>query len=103
MIARGEPAPTGRLAVPVIVLLVLLANLVGAGTVLGLQLAVSSGSPSAGQAVVLLTVAGYLVLALPVATLVGIRRQRPTNRWLFAGRAPTRTEAAHALRMPLDA
>jgi adenylate cyclase len=95
-------APSGRLAVPVIVALVLVANLVGVATVIGFQLAVSGGSGSTGQAAVLLTVAGYLVLALPVATLVGIRRQRPTNRWLFAGRAPTPAEAARALRMPMD-
>jgi adenylate cyclase len=94
--------PTGRLAVPVIVLLVLVANLVGVAIVIGFQLAVSRGSGTTGQGPVLLTVAGYLVLALPVATLVGIRRQRSTNRWLFAGSEPTPTEAAHALRMPLD-
>ena len=56
--------------------LVLVANLVGVATVIGFQLAVSGGSGPTGQAAVLLTVAGYLVLALPVATLVGIRRQR---------------------------
>jgi adenylate cyclase len=95
-------APSGRLAVPVVVLVVLVANLVGVGTVLGFQLAVPAGWGPTGRAAVLGTVAGYLVLALPVATLVGISRQRPTNRWLFAGRAPTPAEAAHALRMPLD-
>jgi adenylate cyclase len=95
-------APTGRLAVPVVVLLVLAANLVGVGTVVLLQLAVSSRAGSAGQGPVLVTVAGYLLVAVPVATVVGIRRQRLTNRWLAADRAPTRAEAAHALRMPLD-
>src|SRR5690348_8309373 len=56
-------APSGRLAVPVIVALVLVANLVGVGTVIGFQLAVSSGAGTAGRTPVLLTVAAYLGIA----------------------------------------
>jgi hypothetical protein len=95
-------APSGRLAVPVIILLVIGANLVGVGTVVLLLIGVEDGSGRTGRAEVLWTAAGYLVLALPLATVAGLRRQRVTNRWLMAGRAPTGEEAAHALRLPLD-
>ena len=33
--------------------------------------------------------AAYLLVALPLGTLAGLRRQRPTNAWLMAGREPT--------------
>ncbi|MDK3258137.1 adenylate/guanylate cyclase domain-containing protein [Blastococcus capsensis] len=98
----AEWAPSGRLAVPVIVLLVIGANLVGVGTVVLLLIGVDDGSGRAGRADVLGAAAAYLAIALPVATVAGLRRQRITNRWLIAGRHPTRDEAAHALRLPLD-
>ena len=56
-------APSGRLAVPVIVVLVIVANLVGVATVT----CCSSGSPmrrAHGTTTVLLMAAGYLVVAL---------------------------------------
>jgi class 3 adenylate cyclase len=105
---RGRPAgwaewaPSGRLAVPVIVLLVIVANLIGVGTVVLLLLGVDDGSGRAGRAEVLWAAAGYLAAALPLATVAGLRRQRATNRWLTAGREPTAEEAGHALRLPLD-
>jgi adenylate cyclase len=88
--------------VPVIVVLVLVANLIGVATVTLLQLGVTGGTGPVGRAPVLLTAAGYLVLALPVGTVAGLVRQRVTNRWLLAGREPTGKEAAHALRLPVD-
>jgi adenylate cyclase len=51
---------------------------------------------------VLISTAAYLAVALPAGTVVGLRRQRMTNAWLVAGRAPTSEEAAHALRLPVD-
>ncbi|CCG01990.1 adenylate/guanylate cyclase domain-containing protein [Blastococcus saxobsidens] len=98
----AEWAPSGRLAVPVIVLLVIGANLIGVGTVVLLLIGVDDGSGRTGRAEVLWAAAAYLAVALPVATVAGLRRQRVTNRWLTAGREPTRDEAAHALRLPLD-
>jgi class 3 adenylate cyclase len=95
-------APSGPVAVPAIVLLVLVANLVGVATVALLLIGVDDGSDGAGRAPVLIAVALYLVVALPVATLVGLRRQRVTNRWLMARRDPTGAEAGHALRLPVD-
>ena len=95
-------APSGRIAVPAIVLLVLVANLVGVATVTLLLVGVSDGGGDHARTVVLLAVAGYLVVALPTATLVGLRRQRVTNRWLMAGREPTSAEATYALRLPVD-
>jgi class 3 adenylate cyclase len=95
-------APSGRSAVPVIVALVLTANVIGAGTVTLFQLLLSGGSASNGRGTVLLTVAAYLVLALPIGTVAGMRRHRITNRWLLAGHDPTAEEAAHALRLPVD-
>ena len=50
----------------------------------------------------LLAAAVYLVVAFPVGTWAGLRRQRGTNAWLLAGRRPTPVEAAHALRLPVD-
>jgi hypothetical protein len=82
-------APSGRVAVPVIVLLVLGANLVGVATVTMLLLGVDDRGGSTGRTPVLIAVAAYLVLALPVAVLVGLRRQRATNRWLMSRREPT--------------
>ncbi|TFV89860.1 adenylate/guanylate cyclase domain-containing protein [Blastococcus sp. CT_GayMR16] len=95
-------APSGRGAVPAIVLLVLVANLVGVATVTMLLVGVSDGGGDDARNTVLLAVAGYLVVALPAATIAGLRRQRVTNRWLMAGRAPTSAEAGHALRLPVD-
>ncbi|MCW2703386.1 MAG: Adenylate cyclase, family protein 3 [Blastococcus sp.] len=95
-------APSGRIAVPAIVLLVLVANLVGVATVTLLLVGVSDGGGDHARTAVLLAVAGYLVVALPTATLVGLRRQRVTNRWLMAGREPTSAEATYALRLPVD-
>src|SRR3954452_18848114 len=95
-------APSVRTAVPLIVLLVVVANLVGVATVTLLLLGVSGGSGGDGRAAVLRTAAGYTVVALPVGTLARMPRQRVTNRWLAADRAPTTAEAAHALRLPVD-
>ena len=93
----GEWAPGARLAVPVIVAVVVLANLVGVATVTLLLLGVDDGS-SAGRMPVLLASAAYLLVALPVGTLLGARPQRGTNRWLVARRPPTVPEARRALR-----
>src|SRR3954449_4285797 len=95
-------APSGRGAVPLIVLLVNVANLVGVATVTLLLIGVSSDTEDTGRAAVLWTAIGYTVVALPVGTLIGMRRQRVTNAWLMAGRDPTTEEAAHALRLPVD-
>jgi class 3 adenylate cyclase len=95
-------APSGRVAVPAIVLLVLGANLVGVATVAMLLIGVDDGGGSGGRTPVLIAVAAYLVVALPVAVLVGLRRQRVTNRWLRDRREPTGEEAGHALRLPVD-
>ena len=94
-------APSGRLAVPVIVLLVIVANLVGVATVTVLLLAVA-GPSGHGSTVVLETAAGYLVVGLPAGIAAGLRRQRVTNRWLTADRDPTDDEAADALRLPVS-
>src|SRR5215212_2172736 len=95
-------APSGRIAVPAIVLLVVVANLVGVATVISLLIGVDDGSGDAGRVPVLLTAAGYLVVAFPAGTLIGLRRQRITNRWLMAGREPTGGEAGQALRLPVQ-
>src|SRR3954471_11194257 len=95
-------APSGRGAVPLIVVLVNVANLVGVATVTLLLIGVSGNSDGAGRTAVLWTAIGYTVVALPVGTLIGMRRQRVTNAWLMAGRDPTTEEAAHALRLPVD-
>jgi adenylate cyclase len=95
-------APTGRIAVPAIVLLVVVANLVGVATVILLLIGVDDGSGDTGRGAVLLTAAGYLAVAFPAGTLTGLRSQRATNRWLMAGRRPTPAEAAHALRLPVE-
>ena len=100
--AWAEWAPSGRTAVPFIVLLVIVANLVGVGTVVLLLVGVDDGSGAGGRTEVLWTAAAYLVLALPAGTAAGLRRQRSTNRWLMAGREPTGAEAGQALRLPLD-
>src|SRR3982750_4488803 len=84
-------APSGRGAVPLIVLLVHV-----------LLIGVSGDSDGEGRAAVLWTALGYTVVALPVGTLIGMRRQRVTNAWLMADRAPTTAEAAQALRLPVD-
>src|SRR3954471_5871059 len=89
-------APSGRGAVPLIVVLVNVANLVGVATVTLLLIGVEGNSGGAGRTAVLWTAIGYTVIALPVGTLIGMRRQRVTNAWLMAGRDPTTEEAAHA-------
>jgi class 3 adenylate cyclase len=94
-------APSGRGAVPLIVVLVLVANLVGVATVTVLLIGVAGGGP-AGRSVVLITAATYLVVALPAGLVAGLRRQRVTNRWLLEGGDPTDEQAAGALRMPLE-
>ncbi len=99
---RAGWMPSGRLAVPLIVLVVMVANMIGVGTVVLLLIGVEDGSSTAARAPVLWTAAGYLVLAFPLGGVAGLRRQRVTNRWLMAGRAPTGEEARHALRLPLD-
>jgi class 3 adenylate cyclase len=100
--ARDSWAPTGRAAVPAIVLLVVVANLVGVATVVALLIGVEDGSGDAGREPVLWAVTAYLAVALPAGTVAGLRRQRVTNRWLIARREPTSGEAGHALRLPVD-
>ena len=95
-------SPSGRSAVPAIVALVIGANLVGVGTVVLLLLGVEDGSGASGRGSVVLATVAYLAVALPAATLAGLRRQRDTNRWLMAGRDPTGAEAGQALRLPVD-
>jgi len=96
-------APSGRSAVPVITVVVLVANLVGVASVAILLLGVTSGpESSAGRTTVVVTAAGYLAVALPVGVLVGRRRQRSFHRWAAAERDPTREEAASTLRLPVD-
>jgi adenylate cyclase len=67
-----------------------------------LLIGVEDGSGNRGRAPVLWATAAYLVVALPAATVAGLRRQRVTNRWLMAGREPTSDEAGRALRLPVD-
>lgn len=95
-------APSGRAAVPAIVLLVIVANLVGVATVILLLIGVEDRDGDSGRATVLWAVAAYLVVAFPVGTVAGFRRQRVTNRWLMARREPTTEEAGYALRLPVD-
>ena len=99
LLASWEPSARG--AVPAIVGLVVVANLVGVITVVLLLLGVEDGSDT-GRMPVLLAVAAYLLVAFPVGTVAGLRRQRVTNRWLMAGREPTGEEAGYALRLPVD-
>ena len=104
--SAGHPRDAGgRGTVQRLVALTVGAHLVGVTTVALLLVGLSGGrSPeNAGTRLVLLVGAlGYLVLALPLGIAAGLRRQRVTNGWLLAGRPPTRDEAAHALRLPLD-
>jgi class 3 adenylate cyclase len=95
-------APSGRGAVPAIVLLVIVANLVGVATVVMLLIGVDDGSGTTGRTQVLEAVAAYLVVAFPAGIVLGLRRQRMTNRWLMARRDPTSAEAGQALRLPVD-
>jgi adenylate cyclase len=95
-------APSGRSAVPVIVVLVNLANLVGVGTVALLLLGVGEDAGT-GRSTVLLAALAYLVVAFPAGTWAGLRHQRVTSTWLLTGREPTEVEAARALRLPVDA
>ena len=94
--AWAEWAPSGRSAVPLIVLLVLIANAIGVGTVVLLLVGVDDGSGRSGRTAVLWTAAAYLVVAFPVGTVAGLRRQRSTNRWLTDRREPTGGWAARA-------
>ncbi|SFL72764.1 adenylate/guanylate cyclase domain-containing protein [Geodermatophilus ruber] len=101
--ARLEWTPSGRIAVPAIVLLVVAANLVGVGTVAVLLLGLSvDAQGSSGRATIVLTAAGYLAVALPLGAFAGMRRQRATAAWLSVGRQPRPEEARRALRLPLD-
>jgi adenylate cyclase len=95
-------APSGRAAVPAIVLLVVVANLVGVTTVFLLLIGIDDGSSDTGRASVLWAVAAYLLVAFPVGTVAGLHRQRITNSWLMVGREPTSEEAGQALRLPVD-
>ncbi|TFV78317.1 HAMP domain-containing protein [Blastococcus sp. CT_GayMR19] len=95
-------APSGRSAVPAIVGLVVVANLVGVITVVLLLLGVEDDGGDTGRAPVLLAVAAYLLVAFPAGTVAGLRRQRATNRWLMTGREPSSDEAGLALRLPVD-
>ena len=89
---------------PVIAVLVVVANLVGVGTVALLLIGLSAGAhdPAGGRAVIVLTALAYLAVALPLGVLAGLRLQRPTAAWLATGRRPTPREAARALRLPVD-
>lgn len=93
---------SGRAAVVLIVLLVNVANLVGVATVTLLLFGVSGGTPFSSRLAVLLTAAGYTLVALPAGTVVGLRRHRVTNAWVMADRRPTPLEAGFALRLPVD-
>lgn len=95
-------APSGRGAVPLIVVLVIVANMVGVATVVLLLIGVDDGSAARARTPVLITAAAYLVVAFPVGAIAGLGRQRATNRWLMAGREPTVEEAAQALRVPVE-
>jgi adenylate cyclase len=66
--------------VPVTVVLVVVADLVGVGTVALLLIGLSAGAhdPEGGRAVIVLTALDHLAVALPLGVLVGLRRQRPT-------------------------
>ncbi|MEU2350225.1 adenylate/guanylate cyclase domain-containing protein [Modestobacter sp. NPDC049651] len=95
----------GRRTVVRLLGLVVGANLVGAVTVALLLVGLSGGrnpQEPGTRTVLLLVVIGYGVLALPLGIAAGLQRQRVTRAWLAAGRPPSRTEAAHALRLPLD-
>ncbi|TFV53899.1 adenylate/guanylate cyclase domain-containing protein [Geodermatophilus sp. DF01-2] len=102
--AALEWAPTGRRAVPVIVVLAVAANLVGVATVALLLVGLSVGArdDGGGRTVIVLTALGYLAVALPLGVLAGLRLQRRTAAWLAAGRRPTPEDAARALRLPVD-
>ncbi|MCW2582053.1 MAG: Adenylate cyclase, family protein 3 [Klenkia sp.] len=102
MRAVRRVAPADRVVVPVIVLLVVLANLVGAGVVTLLLLGVNTSDSTTARLVTAITGAGYLLLAVPVGTVWGLRRQRRTNAWLWSGREPTPGETVVALRLPAD-
>ncbi|WP_207508173.1 adenylate/guanylate cyclase domain-containing protein [Klenkia brasiliensis] len=97
--------PADRVVAPGIALLVVAANVVGAGVVTVLLLGVNGGSDAespTGRLVTGIVGAGYLLLAIPVGVVLGLHKHRRTNRWLWAGRAPTPEEVVLALRMPGD-
>jgi len=107
MTSSGPPPllAGGRGTVARLVGLVIGANVIGAVTVALLLVGLSGGrnpQEPGTRTVLLLVVIGYSVLALPLGTAAGLRRQRVTSAWLSADRPPTRGEAAHALRLPLD-
>ncbi|MHA3702113.1 adenylate/guanylate cyclase domain-containing protein [Jatrophihabitans sp. YIM 134969] len=56
----------------------------------------------AARVAVLATAGGYLVLACVVGVVVGVVRNRRTLQWLVVGADPTRDQANHALRLPVD-
>jgi class 3 adenylate cyclase len=103
---QARPTRTsGRWTLGLLVGLVVVANLVGVVTVAVLLLGLSGGADAAdstGRTTVLLVAVGYLVVGLPAGIAAGLARQRVTNDWLLTDRAPTRREAAHALRLPVD-
>ena len=92
-------ALSGRSAVPAIVGLVVVANLVGVVTVVLLLLGVEDGS-DAGRTPVLLTAAGYLAVAFPVGTVVGCGASgRPTaGSWPGGSRRARRRGTRSACR-----
>ena len=92
--ARGSPSR-------VIVLLVNVANLVGVGTVVLLLFGVDDGSDEGRLPGAAAPPRPTSLVAFPVGTWAGLRRQRGTNA-LAAGRpaSPTPAEAAQALRLP---
>ena len=97
--------PTDRVVAPLVTLLVVVANVVGAGVVTLLLLGVNGGTDAespTGRLVTVIVGAGYLVLALPVGIVWGLGTQRRTNAWLWAGRDPDPDEVLVALRMPAD-
>src|SRR5687767_5636557 len=69
-------APSGRSAVPAIIGLVVVANLVGVVTVALLLLGVEDRGGNTGRTPVLLVAAAYLAVAFPLGTVTGLRRQR---------------------------
>lgn len=82
--------------------LVTLANLAGI-VVVGLLLIALNADATDHQRLVVLIVGGtYGLLAVLAGTVIGIRKQLDTVRWLARGRTPTRDEARRALRHPVD-
>ena len=117
--ARGAPALRRRLrrvpragrsdrAVLLVVrwltaLAICAANLVGTVLVFVILMWVLPSPPGEGASTLLnLVVAGsYLLIALPIGVAWGLRRLRPSRRWLEEGRPPTLAEQRNLLRSPL--